>query len=173
MGRIILGTLFIFWGLSIFLNFSFFKLFFALIIILIGIRLLAGRRQWGGSMDWHNWEQLNVATVSQEDFINEVVVFSAINKAVKSENFKGGMVKMTFAGGVIDLSQVKTQAKEIDLTVKTVFAGLKLIVPKNWKVTIQGSAVFGGYDNRVQTSESAVTLNLKGSAVFGGIEIVG
>jgi len=172
MGRIILGTLFIFWGLSIFLNFSFFKLFFALIIILIGVRILAGRRQWGGSQNWSSWERMNVATVVQEDFINEVVIFSPINKAVKSENFKGGVVKMTFAGGVIDLSGVKTQAKEIDLTVKTVFAGLKLIVPKSWKVNVQSSAVFGGYDNRVQPNEAAIILNLKGSAVFGGIEIV-
>jgi predicted membrane protein len=172
MGRIILGTLFIFWGLSIFLNFSFFKLFFALIIILIGVRILAGRRQWGGPQNWSSWERMNVATVAQENLINEVVIFGPINKAVKSENFKGGMVKMVFAGGVIDLSAVKTQQNEIELTIKTVFAGLKLIVPKGWKVTTQGSAVFGGYDNRVQPGEGHVTLNLRGSAVFGGIEIV-
>ena len=137
------------------------------------MRILTGRHYWGGSHGWDNWEHMNAAAVSQEDFINEVVIFSPINKSVKSDNFKGGMVKMVFAGGVIDLSQVKTQAKEIDLTVKTVFAGLKLIVPKGWKVNIQGSAVFGGYDNRVQPTEGAVvTLNLKGSTVFGGIEIV-
>ncbi len=167
MGRIIVGTLLILWGLSAFLGFDLFRFFFALVIILIGVRILTGRRQ-----HWGHWNDMNVATVSQEDFLNEIVIFSPINRVVKSENFKGGMVKMVFAGGVIDLSGVKTQAKEIELTIKTVFAGLKLIVPKDWKVNIQGSAVFGGYDNRVQPGEGAVTLNLKGSAVFGGIEIV-
>jgi predicted membrane protein len=166
MGRIIIGTLLILWGLSALFGFPLFHFFFALIVILIGVRILTGRRHWG------NWEHMNVAAVSQEDLLNEVVIFSPINKAVKSENFKGGFVKMVFAGGVIDLSAVKTQAKEIDLTVKTVFAGLKLIVPKSWKVTIQGSAVFGGYENKVVPGEGSVTLNLKGSAVFGGIEIV-
>ena len=172
MGRIIIGTLFIVWGLSALLGFDLFRFFFAVVIILIGVRILTGRSYWGGTHSWGNWEQMNAATVSQEDVLNEVAIFSPINKSVKSENFKGGMIKMIFAGGVIDLSGVKTQQKEIDLTIKTVFTGLKLIVPKGWKVTIQGSAVFGGYDNRVQPGEAIVILNLKGSAVFGGIEIV-
>jgi hypothetical protein len=93
-------------------------------------------------------------------------------KVVKSENFKGGKVTMVFAGGEIDLSNVKTTAKEIDLNITTVFAGAKLIIPKGWKVNTQGTAIFGGYDNKVVPGEGSVTLNLRGSAVFGGIEIV-
>lgn len=168
MGRIIVGTLFVLWGLSALLGFSLFKFFFALIVILIGVSILTGRRYWG------HWDNAKATTpnIGTEEFLNEVAVFSPIFKVVNSENFKGGVVKMVFAGGVIDLSGVKTQAKEIELSIKTVFAGLKLIVPKGWKVNVQGSSIFGGYENRVPSAEGSITLTIKGSAVFGGIEIV-
>lgn len=163
MGKIIIGTLLILWGLSALLGFDLFRFFFAIVIILIGVRIISGRRHWNYANE--------VSTVS-EDYINEVAVFSPLNKAVKSENFKGGKVTLVFAGGEIDLSQAKTSAKEIDLNIVTVFAGAKLVVPKNWKVNTQGTAIFGGYDSKVTPGEGHVTLNLKGSAVFGGIEIV-
>jgi len=169
MGRIIIGTLLILWGLSAFLGFDLFRFFFAIVIILIGVRILTGRRQWGG---WERWNNGEVVTSTSEDYLNEVVVFSPINKVVKSENFKGGKLSLVFAGGEINLSEVKTTLKEIDLNIVTVFAGAKLIIPKNWKVNTQGTAIFGGYDSKVQPGEGHVTLNLRGSAVFGGIEII-
>lgn len=166
MIRIIIGTLLVLWGLSIFLGFSLFKFFFSVAIILFGIKILTGRR-------WGNWNNVPVIDINQADFLNEVVVFGPLYKMVKSENFKGGKVTMVFSGGELDLSQVKTTAKEIDLYLVTVFSGVKIIVPKGWKVNTMGTAIVGGYDNKVTSTDSSVTLNLKGAAVFGGVEIVG
>jgi len=53
-----------------------------------------------------------------------------------------------------------------------VFGGGRLIVPKNWKVNSQGTAVVGNYSNRVSGGTGAVTLNVNGSAVMASIEIV-
>jgi predicted membrane protein len=165
MIRIIIGTLLVLWGLSIFLGFSLFKFFFSIAVILFGIRILTGRR-------WGNRSSVPVIDIDQEDFLNEVIVFGPLFKAVKSEDFKGGKLTMVFAGGELDLSQVKTTAKEIDLHIVTVFSGVKITVPKTWKVNIQSTAIVGGYDNKTTSSDSPVTLNLKGAAVFGGVEIV-
>ena len=166
MIRIIIGTLLVLWGLSIFLGFSLFKFFFSIAIILFGISILTGRR-------WGNRSSVPVIDINHEDFLNEVVVFGPLFKMVKSENFKGGKVTMVFSGGELDLSQVKTTAKEIDLNIVTVFSGVKIIVPKNWKVITQGTAIVGGYNNKTASTDSVVTLNLKGAAVFGGVEVVG
>lgn len=166
MARIIFGVIVILIGVSVLTGFSLFQFAFSLLLIFIGVRILTGKnRHWDGK-----WE--DAKNISNEDFINEVAIFSPINKTVKSENFKGGKVVMVFAGGEIDLSQAKTSHKEIDMEFIAVFGGGKLIIPKDWRVSSRGAAVFGGYNNKTEKGESGVTLNLKGAAVFGGIEIV-
>ena len=149
-------------GLSALLDLSFFKLFFAIIIILLGVRLISGK-----------WSKMSPesALASNEDFLNEVLIFSPVNKVLKSEKFKGGKAVLVFAGGQIDLKDVKSADGTIYLELTSVFSGLKLIVPKDWKVVSEGVAIFGGYNNKTE-SGSGTVLNIKGSAVFGGVEII-
>jgi predicted membrane protein len=165
MARIIIGTLLVLWGMSALLGFSLFRFFFAFAIILLGVHILSGRRNWADR------ENKDAASVSQDDYVNEVVILGALKKKVVSGDFKGGKVTMVFAGGELDLSGAKTAAKEIDLHVESVFAGIKLIVPRAWKVSVRGTSFAGGYDSKVADASGDVTLNLRGSAVFGGVEI--
>ena len=168
MGRIIVGVILVLVGVSALTGFSFFNVAFAIILILIGIRILSGRRHWP-------LEQQGTAA-SQEDSINEVAIFSPINKTVKSENFRGGKVVMVFGGGQIDISQVKTSQSEVKMEIVAVFGGGKLIIPKGWRVNSQGAAVFGGFTSHVsgagEGSTATPTLNVKGAAVFGGVEVI-
>ncbi len=163
MARIIIGTLLVLWGLSSFLGFSLFRFFFAIVIIMLGVHVLAGRRGWYRS---------SATESSSDEYVNEVVVMSALDKAVKSENFKGGKVVLVFAGGEIDLRGAKAQSKEITLEITSVFGGCKVMVPQGWKVKVQGTAIVGGYDNRTASAEGGTVLIIRGSAVFGGVEIV-
>lgn len=165
MAKTVLGLIIIFIGISALLGVFLVKFIFALILIAVGIRIISGRRR---HRDW------DAKTISGEDTINEVAIFSPINKIIKTDNFKGGKMVMIFSGGQLDISGVKTSEKEIDLEFVAVFGGGKLIVPKGWRVNSQGTAIFGGYNNRTEKQEGGenTVLNIKGAAIFGGIEIV-
>jgi hypothetical protein len=164
MFRLILGLILIVLGISALTGGFVLKFLFAMILIILGIRLLYGKR--GG----YSWGDKNSVS---EDFINEMAIFSPINKKVVSQNFKGGKIIAIFGGGEIDISEVKTDQKNIDMEFTAIFGGGKLIVPKGWKINSRGTAIFGGYDNKTALEGSEqVILNLRGTAIFGGIEII-
>jgi predicted membrane protein len=163
MGRIIAGIILITIGLSAFLGENFVKIAFSIILIALGVRVLTGRRQGFAAF---NGEK----RTSGEDYLNEAIIFSPIDKAINSENFRGGKVVVVFGGGELDLRGAKPAGENVDMEVVAVFGGLKIMIPENWKVSSKGTAIFGGYDNHTSGS-GIITLNLKGAAIFGGVEI--
>ncbi|HUC02021.1 MAG TPA: LiaF domain-containing protein [Candidatus Paceibacterota bacterium] len=178
---IFVGIILILIGLSALTGISLFNFLFAIILIVIGIRLIVGR-SWNGAWDWHwhhhddvndrSYYSHHHATVSDDDWINEVLVFSPINKSFTSQNLKGGRIVMVFSGGAVDLSRVKTSATEIDIELSSVFSDLKVIVPTDWKVRSAAAAFAGNVDTyRAQGGDGPVTLTIRGQAVFGNIEV--
>lgn len=163
-GRIIFGLILIGVGISFFTNIPVFNFIIALIIIAIGIRVLTGRgRSWEDRFDKREVE---------EDYMNEVFVFSGANKKIHSDNFQGGKVVAVFGGGDFDLSKVKAKGNEIDLELASVFGGIRLRVPQNWSIRSKTASIIGGVDNKTNpVNGKTVTLRLDGVAVFGGIEI--
>ena len=164
MMRIIIGIFILVLGLSALTGLSLMEYAVSLFLIAAGLVLISGRTQ-------NNWEPAK-KVVTNEDQIHEVVIFGPLNKTVKSDNFKGGKITAVFGGGEVDLSQVKTTEKNINLEFVAVFGGGKLIIPKGWKVNSQGVAIFGGYTSKVAAGEGETVLNIKGAAVFGGVEIL-
>jgi len=166
MTRIIIGILIIVIGLSALIGVSLFKFAFALTLIIIGIRIITGV-SWQRS----HWGRDRKATTT-EDFLNEVAIFSPLDKTVRSEGFRGGKIVVVFGGGQIDISQVKAFEKNVNIELTAVFGGAKLIIPKNWRVNSQGVGIFGGYSNKAVAAEGETTLSIKGAAIFGGVEII-
>lgn len=165
MGKIIIGTILIILGLSALLGVSLMKFVFAFILIAIGIRVILGKE--------HNYLDFKTTkSTSNENFINELNIFSSADKTIKSEDFKGGKIVMIFSGGKVDISQVKTSVKNIDMEIVVLFGGGQLIVPKGWRINSQGTSIFGGYDTKVEGESSETTLNLKGVAIFGGVKVI-
>jgi len=164
MRRIIIGVVLILLGISALTGVSLLNFIVAFILIWVGIRIIARHSH-------REWRAEGEGTVSREDSINEVAVFSSLNKTVVSDDFRGGRVVLVFAGGEVDLSQAKTTRPTVDLEVVAVFGGGKLIIPKGWSVNSSGASIFGGVENRTEKGEGSVILNLKGTAVFGGIEV--
>jgi len=145
------------------------------VIILIGFAMMLGsRKKWRGKK-WAEWNNPSFSgDVSSEDRIYSHSVFSAVKKNIISKNFKGGEISCVFGGAEINLSQADFEGT-IEIELSQVFGGAKLIVPSNWKIKHETSAVFGGIeDNRPQNTameDSSKVLILKGSVVFGGVEI--
>ncbi len=56
------------------------------------------------------------------------------------------------------------------------FGGIEVVVPRDWKVIINVTSIFGGVDdkrilNPDQVYESNKVLIIRGTAIFGGCEL--
>jgi hypothetical protein len=120
---------------------------------------------------WH-WDDHDTTPASGERSIDEVAVFSPLNKAYTTEHFKGGKIVMVFSGGEIDLTHATADGSEIHLEVSSVFSGVRITVPKDWKVVSTANVFLGNVDTTAaQGGDGSVTLHLHGEAVFGEIEV--
>ena len=176
MGGLIVGIILILIGISALTGIPLFGFFFAVILIYIGVRMISRRSVCGGwSWDDHGHvhEHHHEATrTSDERSIDEVAVFSSLNKALTTPNFKGGKIVMVFSGGEINLSQVKADGNDIHLEISSVFGGVEITVPKDWNIKSTANVFLGNVDiSRAQGGDSATTLTIHGEAVFGEIEV--
>jgi predicted membrane protein len=110
----------------------------------------------------------------RKDFVEVTAVFGGIKKNVLSKTFKGGDIVSFMGGSEIDLTQADFSGR-IKIDVTNIFGGTKLIVPPNWDVQSDITAIFGGVDDKRQISGVNLDLNkiliLDGTCMFGGIEI--
>jgi predicted membrane protein len=176
MGGLIVGIILILIGISALTGIPFFGFLFAVVLIAIGIRMIA-RRSVHSGWRWddygHDHDHNHTRkTASGERSIDEVAIFSPLNKSYATEHFKGGKIVMVFSGGELDLTQIKTDETEIDLEISSIFSGIEIVVPKDWKVKSSANVFLGNVDtSAAQGGDSTITLHLHGEAVFGEIEV--
>ncbi len=110
------------------------------------------------------------------DTIDESMVFNSSNRLITSENFKGGRISAVFGSVKLNLYNAKLAAGENYFDLTCVFGGCEIIVPKNWKVIVNVTSIFGGFDDkRYSTPNSNYTegvLIIQGTVLFGGGEIL-
>ncbi len=108
------------------------------------------------------------------EYINIHAVFGGIKKNITSKNFKGGEIVSFMGGSEINFMQADMQ-HPVTVEVNNVFGGTKLIIPSNWDVKNEISAVFGGVEDKrnfnTSVPDSSKKIFLKGACVFGGIEV--
>ena len=108
------------------------------------------------------------------EYISVNAVFGGVKKNIQSKNFKGGDITSFMGGAEINFMQADIQ-HPIELEVNNVFGGTKLIIPSNWDVRNEISAVFGGVEDKRNFNNSVSGTNkrilLKGACVFGGVEV--
>jgi predicted membrane protein len=127
----------------------------------------------GGSPEKIRNEE-NYSSADGGEYIDVVAVFGGIKKNIQSKNFKGGEIVSFMGGSEINFMQADIQ-HPVELEVNNVFGGTKLIIPSNWDVKNEISAVFGGvedkrnFNNSIPNSDKKIFL--KGTCVFGGIEV--
>ena len=112
------------------------------------------------------------------DFINDTNIFSGGDYQIESDNFKGGSVSSIFGGGNYNLtkSKLSTESKNV-LDVFAMFGGSTFIVPSDWNVRIEVTALFGAFtDKRKVIIDNTVKdprkeFFIKGFVMFGGGEL--
>jgi len=108
-----------------------------------------------------------------QDYIDSTSIFGGNKKNVLSKNFKGGDIVNIFGGSEINLGQADFTGI-VELEVTQIFGGTKLVVPSNWEVKPEMTAIFGGIEDKRDvgtTSNPDKVLVLRGTSIFAGIEI--
>ena len=151
------------------LNINFWQIFWAAMLILIGIMII-----FRNKIDTSRCEKKNL---SSDDVIDEINVFGGGDRTITSQNFQGGRIFAVFGGSNFNLSRSKLAPGKNYIEVLAIFGGMKLIVPEDWKVKINAISIFGGFSDKHRmipsssVSDSDNELIIKGFVIFGGGEI--
>ena len=164
--------------------------------ILVGVGLiyiLRPRRSWSNRFE-RRWERRspnnpaertyfppsNTAAAGSppmgdnSEYLEINAVLGGVKKLILSKNFKGGEINSFMGGAEINLMQADIQ-EPVVLEVHNIFGGTKLIVPANWDVKNEVTAVFGGIDDKryigTGVPDPGKIMILKGTCIFGGIEV--
>lgn len=154
---------------------SFVRIFWPVLLIIIGVSILFGRG-YRHHHRWHRrWDNPQGESTLDEGYIRQENIFSGSKQKIIHTEFKGGKISNIFGGAEIDLTQATLAEGRNELIIECIFGGVTLIVPSDWKVVVEISAILGGFqDKRTVINEkpdSTRVLVIKGSAIFGGGEI--
>ncbi len=111
------------------------------------------------------------------DYFDDFIIFGGREVFISSQNFYGGKNTSMFGGTEYDLRQARLSPNGAVIDCVSIFGGCGFIVPPDWTVKNEVTAVFGGFaDKRGKTINQIVpdpsrTLIIKGFTAFGGIEI--
>jgi len=112
---------------------------------------------------------------SSSDYFESSTVFGGTEKNVVSKNFRGAKITSVFGGTELNLTNADIQQPAtIDTT--TIFGGLTIAVPANWRVQSELTTIFGGVEEKRPIMNSSdiddqKVLILTGNCFFGGVEI--
>jgi hypothetical protein len=83
-------------------------------------------------------------------------------------------VKAVFGGVELDLRDARLESHEVTVDVKAVFGGVDIFVPGDVIAIVDGTAVFGAFDDKVSTTQPAAgapVVRIGGKVVFGGVSV--
>jgi len=149
-------------------SFNWRGLFWPVILIVIGVVVIRKRNEceFGKRSE----------AVSDSDYIDELNIFGGGEKLINNKNFRGGKITCVFGGTELNLINAELAEGTNVIDVFTMFGGCTLIVPSDWDVKVEVSAVLGGVaDKRMPSANYIVEpkkeLVLKGLVALGGCEI--
>ena len=158
-----IGALFIFIYDILGLYYFSFRDLWPLALVLVGIALLMRHRK-------------STQTDSSNPQIDEMALFSGVEKQVSSEGFVGGKVTSMFGGIDIDLRPATLSPEKNIIDLFTIFGGAEFKVPSDWTVNVSELTVlFGAFEDKRSIDSSSTdpskVLYIKGLILFGGGEI--
>jgi hypothetical protein len=99
-----------------------------------------------------------------------VAVMDGIELKSRARNFRGGSMLAWFGGIELDLSEAEL-APDARLSVRTLFGGIAIDTPPEWRVESSVKTVAGGVDAKTSDDPDAPVLAVDGMAVLGGIAV--
>lgn len=140
------------------------------VLVLIGISMLVPRSPLRRS-------RFHGSVEDKANVVDDVNVFSGGDKFITADAFRGGQVTCIFGGSELNFRNATLAPGENILDVTCIFGGCSLLVPEDWTIKVEATAVFGGFsDERSKRNPHLVSdpnkvLTIKGVVIFGGGEI--
>ena len=129
----------------------------------------------------HNHEDNQSGTSQEKNFSEDnddnpeyTSIFTNVNFANKSQNFKAGKASSVFGLMVLDLRGINITGNAY-FEAASVFGGLEILAPKNVPLRVNITPVFGSFYNNAEYKSpegEKPYLKLEGAAVFGSIKIL-
>lgn len=114
---------------------------------------------------------------SSDNLLKDAAIFAEIRRKIETSDFQGGAANSIFGSVVLNLrrAQISSADKTATIDANAVFGSVKIRVPDNWRIDIQGAAVLGAYADKTipptAPDSETRTLIITGYAVFGSVEI--
>lgn len=161
---LIIGLLFLLSAWHIVPSGIVFKLFFPVLLVLIGLNILTkGSAQKKQFKDYTNAYHSDVPEYN--------AIFGGQTITCDNEIFTGASLNSIFGGIDLKLRHAYLQ-EDVVINCTTVFGGIDIWVPANVNVQVSGVPIFGGIDNKVRTRiPDAPTIFVNATCLFGGIDI--
>ena len=105
--------------------------------------------------------------------LSTFAIWSAIDRKVSSQVFRGGDVTAVMGSVKIDFSQAKPVPEGAVIDLFVWWGGVELKVPEDWKVVFENVVMMGGVDDKAKNPppETPHVLILRGVVIMGGVEI--
>jgi predicted membrane protein len=105
-----------------------------------------------------------------------MAVFSGGKRRITTPDFRGVDVLALFGGFEVDLRGSRIEVDQAVIDVNAMFGGVKIRVPENWTVTVQGFGMFGAFEDksippRIDPNVKPQHLIITGVSIFGGTSI--
>jgi len=123
------------------------------------------------------WERQHFQLISNDaDTVNIDVSFGARKEIITSKSFKGGSIRVNFAGAEVNLVSADAGVQPMILDIAAAFGGVELIVPSNWEIQNEINPTMGSVEDQrfLRSGEKEVdrkVLVLRGTCSFGSVEI--
>lgn len=108
----------------------------------------------------------------EDAYFDDINIFGGGSKKFTSQQFQGGKSTNIFGGSDIDLRESNPQ-DGATIQVFTMFGGCNIIVPPDWNVAINTTAIFGAFDDKrdPMPKRTDFTVHVRGLIIFGGGEL--
>jgi predicted membrane protein len=142
------------------ISISIFKLFWPVVLILIGVSILFKRDRGSGGL-------------TEGPVIHLFHIFSGGEYRYAGEIIEGGDVFTAFGGCDIDLRDIQFGKNPIEISATALFGGIDIIVPKDCKTVVKGLPILGGFSGpEVDFSQNSDRqIIVKVFVAFGGVDV--
>lgn len=138
-------------------------IFWPLVVILVGLSIVLDSKRFKRKYE----KQI----VEKDGFLNYYGIFGGVDEKLDSKDFKGCKIYSIFGGCDLDLRNVKLHG-DIAIDVYSIFGGTTLILPSDYKIVLNSTAVFGSNENKASSNEEGKhTIYINAISAFGGCEL--
>jgi len=105
------------------------------------------------------------------DEVTLVAVYEGRQSTSHARALRRMRLECWYGGLDVDLRAATLDPAGGDIVVRSVFGGVRIVVPDTWRVDVRSRPLFGGIDDDTEGEPGGPVLTVDATAVFGGIQV--